>query len=130
MKRSLRILLAAVVASSVASSAACTREEIDPVTPGQSAVENANVTAERVGNGVKITNGSTARISYVVLNPNWLGLLASCRTAECPTIAAGASVVVPESAIHGFSSSAAKLVVRYWPETTSVFDPIEIEVAM
>ena len=126
MKRSLRILLAAVVAGS----AACTREVIDPVTPGPSAIENANVTAERVASGVKITNGSTARISYVVLNPTWLGLLASCRTAECPTIAAGASVVVPESAIHGFSSSAAKLVVRYWPETTSVFDPIEIEVAM
>ena len=124
MKRSLRILLAAVVASS----AACSREEIDPVTPGPSAVENANVTAERVANGVKITNGSTTRISYVVVNPNWLGLLASCRTAECPTIAAGASVVVPESAIYGFAAGA-RLVVNYWPEVTSVWDPIVIDVA-
>ena len=122
MRHSLRILLAAALV-------ACAPESKEPTAFDPNAAGTADVTAERVANGVKITNGSTSRISYVVVNPNWLGLLASCRTVTCPSVAAGGSVVVPESEIHGFSADAPKLVVRYWPEVTSVFEPIEIEVS-
>lgn len=121
MKHSLRILLAAALV-------ACASEPKEPTTLGPNTAGNADVTAERVATGVKITNGSASKISYVVVNPNWLGLLASCRTVACPTVAVGSSVVVPEAQIYGFEASA-KLVVRYWPEVTSVFEPIEIAVA-
>jgi hypothetical protein len=109
--------------------AACDNQKSDPAL-GPAAAESGNVTAERVTDGVRITNGSAATISYVVVNPEWLGLLASCRTAPCPTIAAGASAVVPEASIYGFSASAPRLVVKYWPENTSVEAPIEIEISM
>ena len=124
MTHSIKCLLAAALVTT----SACFKEIVDPAPLGPNVAGSATVTAERVANGVKIVNGSTSRISYVVVNPNWLGLLASCRTTPCPSIASGASVVVPESDIYGFSASAPRLVVRYWPEVTSVFDPIEIEV--
>ena len=124
MKHRLTILAALLVATT-----ACGSDLKEGTSLGPNAAGNASVTAERVTNGVRIVNGSTSRISYVVVNPGWLGLLASCRTAPCPTIASGASAVVSESEIYGFSALAPKLVVRYWPEVTSVFEPIEIEVS-
>lgn len=82
------------------------------------ATERGVVEAQRVSGGVRIVNGSSATISYVVVNPKWLGMLAPCTAtaANCARVAAGAAVTVPDSDIHGFESSVTELAVRYWSE--------------
>jgi hypothetical protein len=109
--------------------AACDTPKTAEPTPSPSAAQGAAVRAERVTNGVRITNDANAAIKYAVVNPMWLGQIASCRVNDCPTVAAGSAVVVPESAIHGFSASAPTLVVYYWLETTSVWEPVAIEIS-
>ena len=78
----------------------------------------AGVIAERVGGGVRLQNGTTQPITYVVVNRGWLGQIASCAssTVSCATLAAGGGVVVGIDHIYGGNAGYfAESVVYYWP---------------
>lgn len=77
------------------------------------------VRAARVPGGVEIANGTDRGLAYVVHNPSWLGLLATCADPgpSCVRLAAGARVVVPEREIAGWEGQPAtlrKISVLWW----------------
>ena len=74
------------------------------------------VHAQVVSGGVRVVNATTTEIRLVVVNPYWLGLLASCNAdgSNCTVLRPGAEEVVPTSSIHGLEDDPSVLVVRYW----------------
>ena len=74
------------------------------------------VSATRVASGIRLTNNTDRGIAYVVSNPMWLGLLGLCADPgpDCVKLAPGASVVIPVSEIHGYSSDATQASVFWW----------------
>jgi hypothetical protein len=92
------------------------QERNGPSGPPSSAQVSGQVTASRVSGGVRIENGTSTPISYVVYNPNWLGLLAPCShpDSRCPSLSSGSAVTVADGDIHGFASGVRRVAVRYW----------------
>ena len=86
------------------------------------------VHAQAVQTGVRVLNATSSEIRIVVVNPHWLGLLASCGdpSARCTVLRPNAETVVPLSEIHGMEDGSAVLVVRYWRPGDA--NPIEISV--
>jgi hypothetical protein len=76
----------------------------------------AGVHAQIVQGGVRVLNATNTDIRFVVVNPYWLGLLASCNApaSQCSQLRPNAEEVVPPSQIHGIEDSPSVLVVRYW----------------
>jgi hypothetical protein len=88
----------------------------DRVSTGSSNATVSGVTATRVTGGIQIVNGATASIAYVVVNPNWLGLLADCSdpAASCPVLGTGQTATVVDAAIHGFDAGTRSVDVQFW----------------
>ncbi|HEU4631094.1 MAG TPA: hypothetical protein VFS08_15185 [Gemmatimonadaceae bacterium] len=96
--------------------AACARNSAAPE-EGRAARATANgVTAERVRGGVRLTNGTTTDIGYVVVDRGWLAVLALCDDgpARCPHVAPGTAIIVPDTQIGGLSADTRELVVYWW----------------
>ena len=76
----------------------------------------AGVHAQIVEGGVRVLNATNTEIRFVVVNPYWLGLLASCNapSSQCSQLRPNADEVVPPSRIHGIEDDPSVLVVRYW----------------
>lgn len=74
------------------------------------------VHAQMVQGGVRVVNASTTEIRLVVVNPYWLGLIASCNgtSTGCTYLRPGAEEIVPLSRIYGIEDGPTELVVRYW----------------
>jgi hypothetical protein len=104
-----RLLLAA----SVLLVAACSTREPTAESGMSAQLVSQSVVAERVPGGVRVSNGTSSSIAYVVWDAGFLGLLGPCdRTGEvCPLLAAGRSATVSEG-IPGFSGAGDALV--YW----------------
>lgn len=86
------------------------------------------VHAQTVQTGVRVLNATSAEIRIVVVNPHWLGLLASCSdpSSSCTVLRPNAETVVPLSEIHGIDDASSALVVRYWRAGDE--SPIEVTV--
>ena len=91
-------------------------------------IVGSGVDAQRIANGVRVTNGTSSTIRFHVFNPGWLGLLRSCDddSAGCLLLSPSTSRDVSEAQIYGLAPGANSLVVRYW--TTGQTDPIEVHV--
>ena len=67
------------------------------------------ISAERIQGGVRLTNGSSGVIMYVVWDEGFLGLLAPCTSSSqrCPTLKPGDSVNVKEDgeAFSGYGNA-------------------------
>ena len=76
----------------------------------------AGVHAQIVHGGVRVLNATTTEIRFVVVNPYWLGLIASCSapSAQCARLGPNADEVVPLSRVLGIEDDPPVLVVRYW----------------
>jgi hypothetical protein len=87
------------------------------------------VRAQIVPTGVRVLNATTSEIRIVVVNPYWLGLLASCNdpSSHCTVLRPNAETVVPPSEIHGIEDEPSVLVVRYWRAGDE--NPIEVSVS-
>jgi hypothetical protein len=74
------------------------------------------VHAQIVQGGVRVLNATNTDIRFVVVNPYWLGLIASCNapTSQCSQLRPNADEIVPPSRIHGIEDDPSVLVVRYW----------------
>jgi hypothetical protein len=111
MKRLAPILVAVVIA-------ACSTGKSSPTEADNRLTDVADnaVTAERVSEGVRVTNGSGANIRLLVKNAAWLGLLAGCHhePSSCTLVGARQSVVVKWTDVAGFHSDAKQLEVWYW----------------
>jgi hypothetical protein len=98
--------------------AACSNVKASPteVDTRLTDVAATSVTAERVADGVRVTNGSGKDIRLLVKNAHWLGLLAGCHhePSSCTSLAARQSVVVKWSDVAGFNAGANQLEVWYW----------------
>lgn len=105
----LRALLFATIVLSACST-------VSPLAPGDS------VTAERVGKAVRITNGTTKTIPYVVWDQGFLGLLGPC-DATCPQLKAGESVTVQPNQ-EGFAGNG-NAVVYWWDGIPDPKGPVE-----
>lgn len=110
MTRSLIVLIALLVS-------AC-RAEVHRPTDQDDLLRQLGpgVHAQVVQAGVRVLNATATEIRLVVVNPYWLGLLASCNAAgsSCTLLRPGAEVVVPLSEIHGIEDEPSVLVIRYW----------------
>jgi hypothetical protein len=76
----------------------------------------AGVHAQIVQGGVRVLNATTTEIRFVVVNPHWLGLIASCNasSSQCAQLRPNAEEVIPPSRIYGIEDEPSVLVVRYW----------------
>lgn len=76
----------------------------------------AGVHAQVVEGGVRVLNATNTEIRFVVVNPYWLGLIASCNapSSQCSLLRPNAEEVVPPARIHGIEDDPSVLVVRYW----------------
>jgi hypothetical protein len=94
--------------------AACSRNEQTTQSLGAAQVVAQGVTAERVAGGVRVSNGTSAAIPYVVWDEGFLGLLGPCdrEGRVCPLLGAGKSVTVSNGA-PGFTG-AGNAVVYWW----------------
>ena len=93
MMRITRIALCSVVVATLA----CAREGSTPLPPQGSLRSSDGVSAERVEGGVRLANGSSASILYVVWDENSLALLGSCLgQSGCPRLDPGKTVTVRE----------------------------------
>jgi hypothetical protein len=103
-----------ILAASALMLVACRHEEpvVQDFGPGR--VLSQGVSAERVAGGIRVSNGTTAAIPYVVWDEGFLGLLGPCdrEGKVCPLLEAGKSVTVNEGA-PGFSG-AGNAVVYWW----------------
>ncbi|HEX6630964.1 MAG TPA: hypothetical protein VF048_07730 [Gemmatimonadaceae bacterium] len=96
---------------------ACGREGTAPETGRAARVSADGVTAERVSDGVRLTNGTATEIGYLLVDRGWLALVAPCDVAGppvCVGLAPGASRVIPESQIGGYSAATREIVVYWW----------------
>ena len=95
---------------------------------GTKSVVGSGVEAQRIANGVRVTNGTSSTIRFHVVNPGWLGLLRSCDddSAGCLLLSPSTARDVSEAQIYGLEPGANSLVVRYW--TSGQTDPIEVPV--
>lgn len=87
------------------------------------------VHAQVIQGGVRILNATPTEIRLVVVNPHWLGLLASCNSAgsTCTLLRPGAEEVEPNARIYGLEDDPSVLVVRYWRPGDE--NPIEVSVS-
>lgn len=112
---------------------ACRREPV-----ATALTDTAGVSATRVEGGIRVTNHSERGVAYSIANPNWLGLLAICNDPEpaCVRLAAGASVLVPLSEIHGYGSGVTTVTLYWWhviPDGSGQYkatDPEQVTVTM
>jgi hypothetical protein len=89
------------------------------------------VAAERVGGGVRLTNGDDSPVAYAVWNPSFLGLFAACTgtSVSCPRLGPGASVVVRDESVTGAAPGMRRVVVRWWHVVAGRADGVrEVEV--
>ena len=96
---------------------ACGRDTTSPDAGRTARVSADGVSAERVAEGVRLTNGTTSDIGYVVVDRGWLALVAPCDVAGppvCVGLAPGATRVIPEAQIGGFTESTREIVVYWW----------------
>ena len=102
---------------------------------------SADVEASLGAGGVTLVNHTDHGIAYAVWNPHFLGLMGVCQDPgpDCVRLAAGASVVVPESEFHGWSPApgtesqpgAQALEVRWWhvlPDDGGAYRATEVRV--
>lgn len=101
-----------ILAASALVIAACSMNE-PTLDSGRSAQLESAVSAERVQGGVRVDNGTSTAIAYVVWDAGFLGLLGPCDRAGkvCPLLDAGKSATVSEG-VPGFSGSGDAIV--YW----------------
>jgi hypothetical protein len=69
----------------------------EPASPAAlSVVEGNGISAERVADGVRITNTTSSRIGYTIWDLGFLGLLGPCDRIElsCPKLGPGESAIV------------------------------------
>ncbi|MHB1223471.1 MAG: hypothetical protein ACYC2G_05410 [Gemmatimonadaceae bacterium] len=99
------------------ATASCGQESATAVTsPAVNETATDTVLASRVDGGVRLTNEGTRPVAYAVWNPDWLALFGPCASTgpDCPRLAPGASVFVPDAAIDGLTDGSARAVVRWW----------------
>jgi hypothetical protein len=103
-----------IVLASALLFAACSTKEQTTQSLGAAQIVTQSVTAERVDGGVRVNNGTSAAIPYVVWDEGFLGLLGPCdRVGKvCPLLGAGKSATVSEGA-PGFTG-AGNAVVYWW----------------
>ena len=98
---------------------------------------SADVEASLGAEGVTLVNHTDHGIAYAVWNPHFLGLMGVCQDPgpDCVRLASGASVVVPESEFHGWSTEprlgAQALEVRWWhvlPDDAGAYRATEVRV--
>jgi len=96
------------------------KEPITGVDTKPSAVQTADVYAERTDDGIRLTNKGSKTILYIARNEGWLGLLAGCHDmpSTCAALATGESVVIRNADIIGFDARGV-LEVWYWVDGTS-----------
>ena len=90
-----------------------------PAAPADGAARAAvsgAVTVAREAGGVRLTNGTGEPVAYAVWNAGWLALFGPCTDdgPDCPRLAAGASVLVPDQAVGGYAADMRELLVRWW----------------
>jgi hypothetical protein len=87
-------------------------------TGGPAAPADSAVSAARANGGVEITNGADGPIAYTVLERQYflhtLALWGPCPDLEACTLEPGASTVVPDTAIGGYTPDAREAVVLWW----------------
>lgn len=96
-----------------ATAAACGGNPTDPT---ESRTTSLDVHAAREAGGVRITNSTARPVAYAVWNRGWLALFAPCTTSgpDCPRLAPGASMTIPDEQIDGWAPGAPEAVVRWW----------------
>lgn len=125
------ITLLCIVA--VVAIAACRPEGIST-----DAALSGKVSVIREQAGLRLTNHTDQGVAYAISNPDWLGLLAICNDPEpaCIRLAAGESVLVPFTEVHGFDTGAEKITVHWWhvvPDGAGHFkatDPVQIVIPL
>jgi hypothetical protein len=81
------------------------------------------VTAVRTANGVRIHNGTTVAVLYVVWDRGFLGLLAHC-DESCPKLQAGEAITV-QPGMDGFAGTGDTAVYWWrWPGTDQALNTI------
>lgn len=111
MRASLPLLCAAALLSG-----ACTSEPSAPAVGPVIVTAAADIDARRVSGGVQLINETDEPIAYAVWNRGWLALFGPCVDTgpECPRLAPGESVTVPDAEIDGWAPDAREAVVRWW----------------
>jgi hypothetical protein len=96
---------------------ACARERAITEVDGPALLVAGAVTAERVPGGMRVANGTSRAIPYVVVDQGFLGLLADCGAADspCQRLAAGATVTIREG-IDGFGGFGDAAVYWWGPD--------------
>jgi hypothetical protein len=110
--------------------AACSVNEGATESGGPAPLVSESVTAERVDGGVRVNNGTSAAIVYVVWDAGFLGLLGPCDRAGdvCPLLAAGKNVTVSEGA-PGFSGAGDAIVYWWSAESDPSSQPNQVVVS-
>lgn len=95
---------------------ACQAEPSAPVADPIIVTASADVSASRVSGGVRVTNDTDEPIAYAVWNQGWLALFAPCTDTgpDCPRLAPGESITVPDDEIDALTPDARDAVVRWW----------------
>ena len=76
----------------------------------------------RVATGLELLNVSRTPLRYFVVADN-LQVEIDWNLCACPTVGAHATVLVPDSAIAGFTQDTRGAVVHWWPATLSCPSP-------
>ena len=108
-------VLAATLLICVTAAAACGGKPTDP-TEARIGWTSLDVQAAREAGGVRLTNSTAQPVAYAVWNRGWLALFAPCTTSgpDCPRLAPGASIIIPDEEIDGWAPGAPEAIVRWW----------------
>jgi len=95
---------------------ACQSEPSAPIAAPVIVTASADVAASRVEGGVRVSNETDEPIAYAVWNSGWLALFGPCADTgpDCPRIAPGATVIISDAQIGGWTPDATEAVVRWW----------------
>jgi len=114
----MRRLVAVSLIISVLALGACRSPETVSGAPDPSTIRSLDgeIRVARVGGGIRLTNGTSRGLAYIVRNPAWLGLVALCVDTgpNCIRLASGASVVVPDREVLGHAPGAHEAQVTLW----------------
>ena len=78
-------------------------------------VETEQLAAQRVTGGIRLTNKTTARLAYVMVDPQWLGRIAICIDLGegCLRLVPG-TTLAPLSETLGVTSATKEVEVLWW----------------
>lgn len=103
---------AAIATLILVSAAACGQDNPGVLAPSDADKVSATVVAE----GVRISNGTSTAVAYIIWNKGFLGLFAPCIDPgpSCLRLPARQAVVVPFADIVGYSKTPPETVVYWW----------------